>query len=279
MLAHVSYPALDGSGAPASLSPRIIGLLRDALGYDGLVATDALIMEAVTAAGRSESRAAVEAVIAGCDAVLYPGSVEETVAELEAALQEGALSAERVAGAVERVEKATASAHVLGECLIPVASWAQALELASASIRQLSGSPVTLTPGQRVALRVVDDDVITLPGFVGGPAAARPDRQRLAAALIERGVLLADDGEETHRDLIAVFSEVRAWKGRAGLGTETLNEVRRLVEGASNPVLILFGHPRLADQLPAGGTVYCAWTGDPLMQDAVAARLVGNAPA
>ena len=87
MMAHVAFPELDPTGAPASLSPAIIELLREDLVFDGLVVTDAFIMQAVSGSGRTEEEAAVDAVRAGCDVVLYPGLPESTIAALESALK------------------------------------------------------------------------------------------------------------------------------------------------------------------------------------------------
>ncbi len=74
--------------------------------------------------------------------------------------------------------------------------------------------------------------------------------------------------------MIAVFCEVRAWKGRSGLAAETVSAVRRIIARAPQATLVIFGHPRLAHQLPTVATVICAWCGDPLMQEAAAERLL-----
>src|SRR6476620_2684047 len=72
MTAHVLIPALDDQ-RPATLSPRIIdGMLKQELGYQGLVVTDDLSMKAISATyGTPE--AVVAAIAAGCDAVLLCG--------------------------------------------------------------------------------------------------------------------------------------------------------------------------------------------------------------
>ena len=70
MLAHVSYPALDPSDRPATISaPIATCLLRGELGFDGLIVTDDMGMEGITALYAPEE-AAVQAVIAGADVVL-----------------------------------------------------------------------------------------------------------------------------------------------------------------------------------------------------------------
>ena len=92
MTAHVAYPALDPTGVPATLSRPIMDELRGPLRFDGLVVSDALIMDGALA-GRRESDAAVEAVRAGVDLLLYPNDARRVRDALEQALASGALSA------------------------------------------------------------------------------------------------------------------------------------------------------------------------------------------
>jgi beta-N-acetylhexosaminidase len=63
MVGHLLYPAID-PGRPASLSPEAVGMLREELGFEGVVVTDDLAMAAVSG-GRSPARAAVGAVESG----------------------------------------------------------------------------------------------------------------------------------------------------------------------------------------------------------------------
>ena len=78
MPAHVSVPALDPSGAPATLSEPISNdLLRGELGFDGLVVTDALDMAGVRPAWEGE--AAIRAIRAGADVLLMPHDPKVTV--------------------------------------------------------------------------------------------------------------------------------------------------------------------------------------------------------
>jgi len=76
MTAHVAFPALDPSGVPATFSLPIIRSLRTAIGFDALVVTDALIMEGALS-GDGKRSAAVRALAAGCDVLLYPPSVPD----------------------------------------------------------------------------------------------------------------------------------------------------------------------------------------------------------
>jgi beta-N-acetylhexosaminidase len=105
MTAHISVPALDESGRPATLSPEILtGLLRQQMGYDGLILTDSLDMRGVSA-DRGQAQAAIEAVKAGADIVLSARPMKAHLAiiqALETAVQQGEIPVERVDQSVLR---------------------------------------------------------------------------------------------------------------------------------------------------------------------------------
>ncbi|MGQ4387302.1 glycoside hydrolase family 3 protein [Streptomyces sp. SAS_270] len=108
MSAHILIPALDAD-RPATLSPRILtGLLREELGYDGLIVTDGMEMQAIAATYGIE-RGSVLAVAAGADAICVGGGLadDDTVRRLRDALvravRTGELSEERLADAAARV--------------------------------------------------------------------------------------------------------------------------------------------------------------------------------
>ena len=105
MTAHIFLPALDDT-RPATLSRRVVdGLLRESLGYDGLILSDDLEMKAI-ARDYSVPAAAVLAVEAGCDGVLVcSGNWEVQAAALEAlihAVEDEQLPLARVDDAVRR---------------------------------------------------------------------------------------------------------------------------------------------------------------------------------
>lgn len=79
MMGHLAVPSLDASGAPASLSfPLVTDLLREKLGFKGIIVTDALDMGAITSIYTSE-QAAIAAIEAGIDVVLLPQNPQEAL--------------------------------------------------------------------------------------------------------------------------------------------------------------------------------------------------------
>jgi beta-N-acetylhexosaminidase len=104
MTAHVLLPAIDDT-QPATLSPAVVGrLLRDEIGFDGLVVSDDFDMQAI--AGRcTAEQAAVAAVGAGCDCLLLCSANHERHA---AVLEELIHAVEQERLPLRRVENALA---------------------------------------------------------------------------------------------------------------------------------------------------------------------------
>jgi beta-N-acetylhexosaminidase len=109
MVAHIHYAALQpGEALPASLDPRVVNdLLRDELGYDGIIMTDALDMNAVDMTF-DYREAAIRAVEAGADLLAFgPGFGAETqvqaVEAVLAAVRAGRISEARINESVARI--------------------------------------------------------------------------------------------------------------------------------------------------------------------------------
>jgi len=123
MPAHVLYPALDPEDRPATVSPPIqTGLLREGLGFDGLIVTDDMGMKGITSRYPPEE-SGVAAVLAGADLVLCvrmpsdtsctPAMFEQLRQGLLDAVADGRISEERLDASVERVVAAKL-AHDVG---------------------------------------------------------------------------------------------------------------------------------------------------------------------
>ncbi len=70
MVTHSVIPALDPTGTPASLSPRIMSYIRHQLGFKGLIITDSLAMGGLTVWVKTNEEASVRAIAAGADMAL-----------------------------------------------------------------------------------------------------------------------------------------------------------------------------------------------------------------
>ena len=95
MAGHIKTPNATVDGLPATLSSEMLGILRNDLGFDGIIITDAMNMGAIVEAyGSGES--AVMAVQAGVDIVLMPADLAEAAEALTEAIAKGTVSEERV---------------------------------------------------------------------------------------------------------------------------------------------------------------------------------------
>ncbi len=273
MTAHVSYAALDGD-TPATLSPPIVtGILREQLGYEGLVLTDALSMGGVSFIGERE--AARRALAAGCDVLLIPTDVGKLHADLSADVASGAIPAQHVERALRRV--AAARARLAGFPDEPAPDAAPFAErLAQRAVRVLREGELWPLPAGTAPVVLLASE----PGRTG----ARDGGAGFARVLVEawpgcRVFPLTDGLSDAAREaaaeaptVVAVCSAVGAYKGTAGLLPGLRDSLAALP--ASNQVWCLFGAPPLAELAPAGASVVCAWGSDGASQVAAAELLL-----
>lgn len=105
MAAHISVPNITNDDTPTSLSKTMItDVLREQMGYDGIVVTDAMNMGAVTEQYTS-AQAAVKALQAGADIVLMPENFQEAYQGVLDAVKNGELTEQQINTAVTRIVK------------------------------------------------------------------------------------------------------------------------------------------------------------------------------
>lgn len=103
MAAHISVPNVTGDDTPTSLSKTMItDILREKMGYTGLVVTDAMNMGAITEEYTS-AEAAVKALQAGVDVVLMPENYQQAYQGVLDAVADGTLTEERIDESVTRI--------------------------------------------------------------------------------------------------------------------------------------------------------------------------------
>ncbi len=102
MAGHAEYPGID-PGLPASMSSKFLKeILRDELGYEGIIISDALDAEAVTSR-YSSGEAAVAAFNAGCDMLLMPKDFDEAYEAVLHAYENGDISNDRLMESLVRI--------------------------------------------------------------------------------------------------------------------------------------------------------------------------------
>jgi beta-N-acetylhexosaminidase len=103
MSAHMSVPAIESEPVPATVSAKVLtGVLKQELGFKGLVVTDAMDMQGLTKIVLP-GEAAVRALEAGADVLLMPADPEVALNAVEAAVRDGRLSQKRINDSVNKV--------------------------------------------------------------------------------------------------------------------------------------------------------------------------------
>lgn len=103
MVAHLNVPALDASGAPTTLSkPVVTGVLRQQLGFEGVVFTDAMNMQGVISRVPT-GEAEVRALLAGNDVLEFSKNVPLALQTVLAAVDSGRISQARIDESCRRV--------------------------------------------------------------------------------------------------------------------------------------------------------------------------------
>jgi beta-N-acetylhexosaminidase len=104
MTAHVAYPVLDPSGVPATLSHAILTrLLRDELGFEGVVCSDSLLMSGVRGRFDSEGELCAAALSAGIDLLLDVEDPISATKYLAKAVRDGSLDEQVIDRALARI--------------------------------------------------------------------------------------------------------------------------------------------------------------------------------
>ncbi|TVQ59610.1 MAG: beta-glucosidase [Spirulina sp. DLM2.Bin59] len=256
MSAHLMIPAWDAT-APATLSqPILTGQLRQNLGFEGLIVTDALVMGGI-AHWASPEEVAVQAVAAGADIILMPADPEQAILAIEAAVIAGRIAPEQITAAVARI--AAAKAKVMpppgetgGDRLVTLhtaASQKIVRQILTASLRQggtctpepePSGSPLNL---------IIVGNLLNMPFLdLASPAIALPQALGYQHRIIEPPQLLERAAPQPHpHNLLQLFIRGNPFRGTAGLAPEIKAQVKCLLQNGHFGAIALYGSPYLAD--------------------------------
>ncbi len=104
MVSHLAAPALTGDNTPCCMSETVVtGILREELGFEGVIITDAMNMGAITNYDYGADGAAILALKAGCDMILMPDDFEVAYNGVLEAVKNGTISEERINDSLRRI--------------------------------------------------------------------------------------------------------------------------------------------------------------------------------
>ncbi len=112
MVGHLSAPQITGNNRPATLSKTMIDLLKNDIGFNGLIITDSMQMDAITDSYTSAT-AAKEAVKAGVDVILMPDNLKNAANGIINAVKSGEISESRIDRSVKKILKTKINSGII----------------------------------------------------------------------------------------------------------------------------------------------------------------------
>lgn len=296
MTGHLAFPQVEADpSVPASLSERVTTeLLRNDLGFHGLIVTDALDMAGVTA-NFSTGQTALRAFDAGADMLLLSEDPYAAREAIMSAVQDGRITEERIDESVMRILRAKAWAGLDREPLVDLMELRStvAAEGHLAVSHSIARQSLTLLRNENELLPLSEDSNILVVTMSDGsdPSVGRyftsqirrnAPRARITTRLLDDRSH-PDEYEQVLREasdydvvLVPAFVYVRSWTGRINLSEQNLEFLSRLV-GEDAPVALLsFGNPYIVIGLEQPDAYLTAYSASEASQMAAAEALFGK---
>jgi beta-N-acetylhexosaminidase len=275
MTAHVAVPALAPPDLPATLSPAILtNLLRQQMGFQGLVITDALEMGGI-AKGFGVGDAAVRAIEAGADALLMPSDPDAAIKAVVGAVEDGRITRARLQ---ESVVKILAAKEKVGldkkrfvdlEAIADVVDSPEANERAQAIAAQAvtvirnSGDLLPLAAPEKACYLMMPEGRYSVEGQLFQQE-VRKRSARAAVTVLDASMTretvdqaLGPRIAECPSFVVAAFASVTNGRGSVGLAGELPHAVESLIATGKPVVMAALGNPYLLRNFP-GVAAYLA---------------------
>jgi beta-N-acetylhexosaminidase len=295
MTAHLAVPAFEPEQEPATVSHNILtGLLRNELGFKGIVVTDAMEMQAVAAMYPS-GEAAVRAIEAGADVVLMPTDPGGCIRAIEAAVRGGRISRQRIDASAAKVLAAKQRTGLFRSRLVNLDAISEGIEddKLDALARSVAERAVTLVRDEKhlfpapsldgsclvilaessfstrgeVLARELARRMPTLKTFVTNPT--------MPAELLNA---IANQTAQCKQIYAAAFITVAASRGSVDLEGGLDNFLKALVRNPVPVALIAFGNPYLLRAAPDIGSYAATFSTASTSETAAAKAILGERP-
>lgn len=299
MSAHIALPRIETENLPATLSPKILtGVLREELKFDGVIFTDALNMRGV-AAHYPDGEAAVRAIKAGADILLYPPSVEQAFKAVKRAVESGEIKESRIDESVRRILAAKeklglhknrfADLNKLDKALGTSEHQRTAQQIIESAITLVRDKnnvlPLKLTPEQKVLFITMVDNSDGWRDGVPGRAFLQGLTKRHANTT---NVYVSDKTSPAEFELIkklAAFSDavivngfirVASYKGSIDMSEGEINLLKHLSAIEKRFAFVLYGSPYLISFVPELPSYVLAYEYYPAAEEAALKAVLGE---
>ena len=296
MTFHGAMPALDSTGAPGTLSRRVLSdLLRGELDFDGVIISDAMDMRGVLDKyGAVE--AAIRAVEAGTDVLIQPLDARQAIDAVVQGVSSGRYDEARIDASVRRLLEAKRRVGLDRRRSVSIDSVkfvvgdsdhvAVARTVAERSITLVRDSlnqlPISRLPRSRRVLSITLARRVDLAAGGAFDAELRRHFSTVRSELVNADAPANAEWERLLRvartsDLVIVSSYVsHAWNASsAEAPKEFANFVKALVAARKRPIVVSLGNPYLLQQIRGVPAYLIAWSGIGASQRAAARALLG----
>ena len=262
MVAHLNIPALDSTGLPSTLSkPIVTKLLKDELGFDGLIVTDAMNMKGVTS-GNDPGIVDKNAILAGNDMLEFTEDVPRAIAEIRKAIRQGKISQEEID---RRCRKMLAVKYWVGlHDYKPVASANVAKDINTPAAkllnRRLMAAALTVLRNEHQLIPLRKLDTLRVASVSFGATGMTPFQKTLSLYTGVRHFFVPDQADAVSLDKIREelkrYSVVVAGIHDAGMrplnrvnySNDVLNFINALAQ-ENHSIFAVFRNPYVLDKL------------------------------
>lgn len=263
MMGHLNLRVIDA--LPATLSPKMHALLRNTLGFNGIVMTDALTMSALD----DTPETAIQAVLAGADILLHPSDPHKTVDLLREAVSKGIVREERIRDALTKIVRRKASLPRMKQRRVDYRAHASLSEaIAKKSVTLVKNTPGIVPLSRRGTIQI----------FTGGDRTLSPLTHLCTfSSDIPRWDSRGDS--PAPRDsvtIIAIMTSIAAWKGHPGLADEERQRIRNVVKRSHASIVISFGNPYALRHFPDADILIAAYDTSEISEIAIVRWLQGE---
>jgi beta-N-acetylhexosaminidase len=293
MTAHLNVPALEPDNLPATVSSKIItGVLRDELGFQGLVVTDAMDMQGLSMMFDS-AEASVRAIEAGADVLLMPKRPEEAIRGVVAAVEKGRISRKRLDDSVNRVLAAKARLGLRAKKLVDLEAIADVVDSPEAAERaqEVADHAVTLVKDSKDSLPIRHPEGVCLIALSEGRRSQQGIRlidevkkraPGVTATVLDPSMSKADLDQVSEKTsgcseiVAAAYVTVAAYRGNVALAGGYPDFLNGLIAGKVPVMLVALGNPYLVRSFPNVSAYLTTYSPTSTSEAALAKALFGE---
>jgi beta-N-acetylhexosaminidase len=289
MVAHLHVPAIDATpNLSTTLSPKAINdLLKNEMGFDGIVFTDGLEMKGVTK-NYSSDEVAVMAIQAGNHMLLLPENIELAFTGLKTAFTKGKLEVKLLNAIVKRILTAKYKLG-LDSLVLPTPEYAAKMAFDPYAIgikHRLIEDAITVAQNKRALIPMVNLTAPRMATLSIGSAAKTKFQERLDSYMQAdhfqvshsmKGVdekSLLKDLKKYDRVIISIHQMTNKVAGNFGLTTEELSLIQN-INRQQEVILVVFGSPYSLKYFENIDHILMAYEDSPEIEDITAQGLTG----